>query len=127
MFMKNKVVIYFERTEFLAMLRQFSRRMAGVHLRPPIRRRKSYRNSSFPEKDIKNEGASGDVYENKGPHYEMPEKAGYLRQFCTSFPEEKRNRDDNLSIPIGLWRLFPGLCLPALIGGGRASNTPPHR
>jgi hypothetical protein len=43
------------------------------------------------QKDIKNEGLSGKVYENKGSHDKVPEKSRTfvrnLRRFCRKLPD----------------------------------------
>ena len=43
------------------------------------------RNGALTHKDVKNEGTSGDVYENKGEDDTMPDNpSGFLAENCTS-------------------------------------------
>jgi len=43
------------------------------------------RNGALTHKDVKNEGTSGDVYENKGVNDTMPDNpSGFLAENCTS-------------------------------------------
>jgi hypothetical protein len=43
------------------------------------------RNGALTHKDVKNEGTSGDVYENKGEDDTMPDTpSGFLAENCTS-------------------------------------------